>query len=95
MPRIVRAPIVEHDLLEIWDYIALDDMDAADRVLDRIGEVVQKLADAPGMGVARDDLSPGIRCFPVGNNLIFYRVTDDGIEVARIVSGVRDLPRLF
>ncbi len=31
----------------------------------------------------------------VGNYIIFYRQTEDGIEVVRVLSGYRDLDRLF
>ena len=47
------------------------------------------------MGAKRDELMPGLRSFPVGDYLVFYRVADRGIEIIRVVSGYRDLPALF
>jgi toxin ParE1/3/4 len=47
------------------------------------------------MGTARDNLAPGLRSFPVGNYLVFYRITPEGIEVARVLHGARDLRAVF
>jgi plasmid stabilization system protein ParE len=33
------------DLLEIWDYIRADNLDAADRVIDRLHDAFGKLAN--------------------------------------------------
>ena len=43
------------------------------------------------MGTARDNLGRGVRSFPVGNYLVLYRIIPDGIEVARVLHGARDL----
>jgi toxin ParE1/3/4 len=43
------------------------------------------------MGRARDDIASGVRHFPVGRYLIFYRVLDDGVEVVRYLHGMRRL----
>jgi toxin ParE1/3/4 len=47
------------------------------------------------MGTPRDTLAPGLRSFPVGSYLVFYRVVPEGIEVARILHGARDLKELL
>ncbi len=47
------------------------------------------------MGKPRDELFPNIRSFPVDNYLIFYRPLDKGIEILRVISGYRDLEKLF
>ena len=33
---------------------------------------------------------PGIRFFPVGNYLIFYRESAEGIQVIHVIHGARD-----
>jgi len=83
------------DLADIWFYIAQDDVDAARRFNEKILRKCQGLADSPGMGRERTELAAKLRGFPVGNYLIFYRETDFGIEVLRVLSGFRDIPRLF
>jgi toxin ParE1/3/4 len=69
--RILRSAV--KDLDEIWLYIARDSIDAAEKMIQRIEEASEKLASMPGMGQKRDDLQPGIRSYPVGRYLIFYR----------------------
>jgi toxin ParE1/3/4 len=38
MARVTRRPLAEADILDIWDYIAEDSPDEADRWLDRLDE---------------------------------------------------------
>jgi toxin ParE1/3/4 len=84
------------DLEEIRDYIAADNPDAAHRLLDDIEETCHRFGQHPRIGVARDDLLPGIRLFPVRKTYaVFYRIQDDAVEIVRVVNGRRDFNRLF
>ena len=83
------------DLLEIWVYIAEQDMGAADRLMEKINITCKELADMPGMGRQRNELLAGLRSFPVGNYLIYYRVIPEGLEVMRVLHGARDIENLF
>jgi toxin ParE1/3/4 len=89
--RVLRRPQVDTDLDAIWRYIADDNMDAADRLLDRIGDIVGMLSDNPKAGRARPDIAPDIRSFPIGNYVVFYMALDDGVEIIRILSGYQDI----
>ncbi len=73
MPRIVVSPLAQADVDEIWDYITRDSIPNADRFVDRIEQRFDFLADNPGVGVARDDLRPGLRRFAHARYLISYR----------------------
>jgi toxin ParE1/3/4 len=95
MPRVTRAPIVDTDLLEIWLYVAQDNVEAADRLLDRIDACCRTLAKAPRAGRAREELGPGVRSHPVGRYVIYYRKVSAGIEVIRVLSGYRDISSLM
>jgi toxin ParE1/3/4 len=96
MPHIFTRPRAEADLMDIWRYIAQDSPANADHLLDRIRETLNQLAAMPFMGQARFDLAPGLRMFPVGSYLIFFRPVQDGIEVIRILHGKRNITgRLF
>ncbi|MEH2436259.1 MAG: type II toxin-antitoxin system RelE/ParE family toxin [Nostoc sp.] len=53
------------------------------------------MANFPNMGQSCDNFANGLRSFPVEDYLIFYRPIDGGVEVARIVSGYRDLETVF
>jgi toxin ParE1/3/4 len=87
--------LAEQDLLDIWSYIARDNPDAADRFVDLLTEKCAILAESPDMGRHREELAPRLRSFPVGRYVIFYRIAERGIEVARIVSAYRDIGQLF
>jgi plasmid stabilization system protein ParE len=64
----------DSDLEEIWDYIAADNVDAADRWIEKLFDAFDALALTPGIGNTREDLT----CYPVlfwavGAYLIIYR----------------------
>ncbi len=56
MLRIHKSPEAENDLDEIWWYIAQDNPDSADKLLDEIEEASRKLAQFANMGRNRDEL---------------------------------------
>ena len=95
MPEIKRTAQAEEDLIEIWVYIAQDNVSAADNLLDRIEEKFFLLADQPRLGPCRPDIAPELRYFPVGSYLILYREIAAGIEIVRVVHGARRLESLF
>jgi toxin ParE1/3/4 len=95
MPTIERTARAEEDLIDIWLYIAHDDVRAADRLLDDIEEKFLLLADQPGLGPARPDIAPELRYLPVKRYLILYREITGGIEIVRVVHGARDVPALM
>ncbi|MEI9421246.1 type II toxin-antitoxin system RelE/ParE family toxin [Mesorhizobium sp. Cs1299R1N1] len=82
-------PEAEADIEAIALYIAEDSPSAALRWYDEIHAHCQRIADMPGMGVARPEVRAGLRTFPAGNYLILYRQTDDGAEIVRVVHGAR------
>lgn len=89
--RIKQKPAAKADLLDIWLYVASDDIEQADRLLDAIETHCQRLARFPRLGRARDELLPSLRSFPVGNYVVFYRPSKDGIEIIRVLHGRRDV----
>ena len=50
MPKIILSAFVEPELAAIWDYIALDNPDAADDVMDAIRATMEELSRMPGLG---------------------------------------------
>jgi toxin ParE1/3/4 len=95
LATVIRSRQAENDLLDIWEYIARDNPQAADQVLARIGSVMDLLASNPLMGPARPDLRKDLRYFASGRYLILYRAAKDGIEVVRVLHGARHLPGLL
>lgn len=97
MSNICRFTVpASRDLESIIDFIASNSsFDAAERFLNKINDKCRTLANFPNMGRRRDELAPSLRSFPVEDYLIFYRPTEGGIEIMRVVSGYRDLDALF
>ncbi len=95
MARIIRTSRAKLDVLEIWFYIAGDNMNAADKLVDAFDETLAMLAQNPEAGRARPELARHLRSFSVGNYVILYRPIPEGIEIIRIVHGARDIDDLF
>ena len=89
--RALKSPQTEIDLTAIWDYIAADNLRAADALLVRIEATFDMLAETPFAGRERSELRKALRSFPVGNYLIFYIPTPDGVEVVRVMHGRQDI----
>jgi plasmid stabilization system protein ParE len=57
MKPFVLTPRAEQDVSDIWDYIADDNIEAANRVLDVLESTMLKLAKNPGIGHWREELT--------------------------------------
>ncbi len=92
MPRVDYAPEADDDLVGIAEFIARDKPEAARNWIGKIRETCETIASHPEMGELRRGFGiPGCRSFSIGNYVIFFRRNEDGIEVARIVHGNRDM----
>ncbi len=94
MARIRLSDHARDDLDEIWLSIAVENMPAADRIIDEIDELMRKLLHFPEMGAERGDVHPGVPSFRCGKYVIFYRPMPYGIAIVRVVYGGRDLTKL-
>ncbi len=84
------------DLDEIWVYVARQQsLEAADHLIDSIMERFSLLVSTPGMGRRREEMGSGVRSFPVGNYVIYYRRTKGGLRISRVLHGARDAGRFF
>lgn len=95
MPVVLLRPRAQDDITEIWGYIADDSELHADAFVDRLDAKFQLLARQPGLGRAREELSPGLRSFPVGRYVIFYEPISDGIAIVRVLHSARDIDEQF
>jgi toxin ParE1/3/4 len=82
---------IEAIVLYIFDHNPL----AADRFLDSLEKTCELLAEHPLIGRQRPEFGEDLRSFPLGNYLIFYVPRTDGIDIARVLYGGRDLPPAF
>lgn len=96
MPPVVFSPAARQDLVDIWEFVAGDDIDAADRLFERLMEACRRIGSMPAIGHERPDLtSAEVRFWPVRSYLIVYRAGEDEVEVVRILSGYRDVAALL
>ena len=71
--------------------LAEDSETAADKTLREIDAQCHVLGQYPKIGRDRSNIVPGVRSFPVGNYLIFYREISQGVEIIRVLHGARNL----
>jgi toxin ParE1/3/4 len=93
--RVRKTARATADLDEIWLFIAMDNVSAADRLIDRITERTRALADHPRLDVARPDIAPEARMLTIGDYLISYRILGSDVAINRVVHGARRLEGLF
>ena len=89
------TPLARQDLLEIYDYIAVDNLEAAGKLLDRFTQIFKRLAAMPFSGRRRSELGENIHCVPEGNYIIFYRPSSVGIQILRVLHGARNIEQIF
>ncbi len=94
MAKLVFAPRARTDLSEIFDYIARDKPLAAAAWIDTIEEKCELIASTPEFGEERPEFGGNVRSSLVGRYVIFYRSTDNCIEVIRVIGGDRDIRSL-
>jgi plasmid stabilization system protein ParE len=91
--RCVLSAAAELDLEAIWEYIAEDNIDAADRWIGKFFDAFEALERAPGMGHRREDLTSfPVLFWPVGSYLVIYRVQSEWVEIVAVTQGARDIP---
>ena len=91
MPTVQKLPKAYEDLFEIWDFIAADNIAAADAWIDKLNAQFLLLASHPLIGRVREELAKEIRSFPIGRYVIFYLPVANGITVVRILHSARDI----
>lgn len=95
MVRIIQSPEFRQDTDDAWDYYAEKDPDYAEAFIRKVADKLSMVGRFPQMGRARPALRPDVRSVLVGNYLIYYRVTEDGIEAVRLLHSARDVEGLF
>ncbi len=94
--RILRR--AQRDLIEIRDYVALDNPRASIRLIDELLEKVESLAEFPEIGVIPRDknlIDRGYRTLIERDYLIFYKVFKRQVRVYRIIHGRRKYRHLL
>jgi plasmid stabilization system protein ParE len=96
MTPFVLTRLARRDLEEIWDCLAADHRDVAERVLNGIEAAIVKLTRTPGIGHLREDLADRRhRFFLVYTYLIVYRPGTQPLEIIRVLHASRDIRDLL
>ena len=95
MSGFVLHPQAYADLDEIWEYIAADSLDAADRTRQEIYEAIQSIVPFPYIGHSRPDLtSKPLRFQSVREYVIAYAPDEKPLAVIAVLHGRRS-PRVI
>ena len=85
------TPQAEADIEAIGDYIGERNPPAAVRLIERFIRQWELLSTQPYSGMARDDISPGIRHLVMGQYIAFYRVDGSDVLIVRVLHGRRNI----
>ena len=89
MSGYILHPGAYTDLDEIWEFIAQDNLDAADRVRDEIYEAIRALGSAPTRLQAARSYLPAPAVPTVRNYLIAYAPDERPLLVVAVLHGRR------
>jgi addiction module RelE/StbE family toxin len=82
--RVRFTPLALSDLEGIYDYISKNNPDAASRVVRRLFERAQHLADAPYSGRQVDEPDARVVVVPRYRYFIFYMIEADEVRITHI-----------
>jgi toxin ParE1/3/4 len=99
--RIIKHERALRDLEGRSEYIRQHNPNAALRFLDAAEATFRLLAAQPGTGARYDTDHPALaelRFFPITrfkNDLVFYLLSADGIEILRVLHGAQDIHHIL
>lgn len=95
MAKLVILPAARADLIDIGDFIALDNRSRAASFVAEIEAKIVEVGERPGSFQKRDELHQGLRHARHGRYLIFFIEVGEEVQIVRVIQGSRDLTRLF
>lgn len=90
MPNYKLSPRAKRQMRDIWRHIAVENERAADKLLNRLFDKFELVAQHPEMGSARPELSAIARIIVEGRYIAIYEPADYGAEVVAVVHGMRE-----
>ncbi len=88
------APAAERDLEAIWTYTVRHwGLQQANRYIDFLTAAFDELSQSPKTAPACDHIRPGYRRQRVERHLIYFRITNYGIAVVRVLHESMDPSR--
>ena len=102
--EVLWTPKAEEDLVDLHAFIALDNEEAADRLIERIQAAADLISHYPRLGRRRPEIEPSFRMVNEGPYLILYETFPDTdtdavpvstVFIIRVIDGRRDLSAVF
>jgi toxin ParE1/3/4 len=94
-PEYVLHPEAAEDIVDIWEYLAAESLEAVSRVREDIQKTISNLAFLPRLGHRREDLtSLPLRFVRVRDYLIAYAPEEEPICIIAVIHGHRN-PRVM
>jgi len=90
--KVIWSPTADRNLDAIWEYIAQDNLDAADRMAEQLKSASRLLADFPQLG--KSGRANRTRELPVAGTpyILIYRIAANHVDIARVLHGAQDWP---
>ena len=90
------SPEASQDIIEIYEYIAQDSIEAAERVRVELLEAMRGLAQMPGKGHRREDLTKWpVLFWTVRSYQIIYRTGGEPVDIVAVLHGKRNIRRIL
>ena len=91
--RVIFSPASLRDLTAIGDYIARENRPRARSFVAELRQMCRSLS-LDSLRYPSQPRWPGIRRMPIGNYLVLYRVSNDALQIVRVLHSARDLDDL-
>ncbi len=92
--QLAIAPAAQNDLKDIYQYgLKQWGQAQSESYLSTIKNQIWLLTQQPLMGTERPELLPNIRRLAIESHTLFYRVTNNKIEIIRVLHGRQDPQR--
>lgn len=89
--RLLWTDTARADLASIYRYLALDNTDAADRLILGLEEKARSLAESGLSGRGRSELGTDVRSVAYRSRILFFHVTPAAITILRVLHGHQNL----
>jgi toxin ParE1/3/4 len=94
MKGYVLSPRAQKDIDDIWEYrVEHWNVRQAEIYLRQIQRATETVAAEPNIARACDHIRPGYWKYPAGSHVLFFRITDKGISVVRVLHSRMDFER--
>ena len=96
MANYLLSAIAQQDIISIRDYTMNTwGQEQVSTYLSQLEQRFELLASNPQLGKKRNDVKEGYRSFQEGRHVIFYRVSEVGIEIIGIPHQSEDIEHHF